>query len=58
MSIYQRLTEKRADEKALKDCMEQTIEELLSTETDVDHPGMLLGDIQSGKTRGFTGIIH
>jgi len=57
MSIYKRLTEKRGDDKALMDCMEQTMDELLSTETDVDHPGMLLGDIQSGKTRGFTGII-
>jgi hypothetical protein len=57
MNIYKRLTVKRGDDKALMDCMEQTIDELLSTETDVDHPGMLLGDIQSGKTRGFTGII-
>ncbi len=57
MDIYKRLTEKRGDDKALMDCMEQTIEELLSKETDVEHPGMLLGDIQSGKTRGFTGII-
>jgi hypothetical protein len=57
MSIYERLTAKRGDDEALMDCMEQTIQELLSTETDVEHPGMLLGDIQSGKTRGFTGII-
>jgi len=57
MDIYKRLTEKRKDSKELMDCMEQTIDELLLNKTDVEHPGMLLGDIQSGKTRGFTGII-
>jgi hypothetical protein len=57
MGIYDRLTAKRKDSKELRDCMEQTVDELLSKKTDVEHPGMLLGDIQSGKTRGFTGII-
>lgn len=57
MSLYDRLTKKRNDSPELKDCMELTIKELLLTKTDVEHPGMLLGDIQSGKTRGFTGII-
>ncbi len=57
MSIYERLTQKRGDSEKLKECMELTIEELLKNKTDVEHPGMLLGDIQSGKTRGFTGII-
>jgi len=33
--------------------MEQTIDLLLSNKTDADHPGMLLGDIHSGKTRAF-----
>jgi len=57
MGIYERLTAKREDSQELKDCMEQTVRELLNKDTDVEHPGMLLGDIQSGKTRGFTGII-
>lgn len=57
MGIYERLTQKRGDSQKLKECMEQTIDELLQNKTDVEHPGMLLGDIQSGKTRGFTGII-
>lgn len=57
MDIYNRLTQKRGDSKELMECMEQTVKELISKNTDVEHPGMLLGDIQSGKTRGFTGII-
>jgi hypothetical protein len=57
MGIYERLTDKRKDSKELRGCMEQTIQELLSKNTDVEHPAMLLGDIQSGKTRAFTGII-
>ena len=57
MTLYERLTNKRKDSDELKECMELTIKELLSKKTDVEHPGMLLGDIQSGKTRGFTGII-
>lgn len=57
MGIYERLTKKRGDSDALKRCMEETVESLLHNRTDVEHPGMLLGDIQSGKTRGFTGII-
>lgn len=57
MGIYDRLTKKRGDSDALKRCMEETVDLLLQNKTDVEHPGMLLGDIQSGKTRGFTGII-
>ncbi len=56
-NIYARLTEKRQDSDELKKCMEDTVRELMSKETDVEHPGMLLGDIQSGKTRAFIGII-
>ncbi len=57
MGLYDRLTKKRDDSKELMACMEHTVQELLSNKTDVENPGMLLGDIQSGKTRGFTGII-
>ena len=35
----------------------ETVDELISRETTSRHPGMLLGKIQSGKTRAFWGII-
>jgi hypothetical protein len=38
-------------------CIRRTVERLLSTETTVDHPGMLLGKIQSGKTKTFLGVV-
>jgi hypothetical protein len=41
----------------LKKCIEETVESILSNETTSDHPGMLLGKIQSGKTRTFIGAI-
>jgi hypothetical protein len=33
------------------------VERLLSTETTADRPGMLLGKIQSGKTKTFLGAV-
>jgi hypothetical protein len=38
-------------------CVRETIAALLSQSTDARKPGMLLGKIQSGKTRAFLGII-
>jgi hypothetical protein len=38
-------------------CAEETSAELLSTATTSDHPGMLLGKVQSGKTRTFISIL-
>ncbi len=35
----------------------ETVQKLLDTETNVDRPGMLLGKIQSGKTKTFIAII-
>ncbi len=48
--------EKQYDEK-LQKCIEETVDWLLTKETDVKHPGLLLGMIQSGKTRAFIGVI-
>jgi hypothetical protein len=39
------------------ECVETVVDRLLSTETTDDRPGMLLGKIQSGKTRAFMGSI-
>ena len=38
-------------------CAEETVSELLSTATTSDNPGMLLGKVQSGKTRTFISIL-
>ena len=37
--------------------MEETVTKLLANQTSMDRPGMLLGKIQSGKTRAFIGIV-
>lgn len=38
-------------------CAERTVERLLNTATTSDHPGMLLGKVQSGKTRTFISVL-
>ena len=38
-------------------CIERTVTKLRAVETSAGRPGMLLGKIQSGKTRTFLGII-
>src|ERR1700721_26760 len=38
-------------------CAEETVAELLQKATSSDHPGMLLGTVQSGKTRTFISIL-
>jgi hypothetical protein len=40
-----------------RNCIVETIEGLLTKTTTPDNPGMLLGKIQSGKTRTFLGVI-
>lgn len=40
-----------------KRCIEATVERSLQTTTTADRPGMLLGKIQSGKTRTFLGVM-
>ena len=41
----------------LQDCIENTVNQLTTNTTNFNSPGMLLGKIQSGKTRTFIGII-
>ena len=38
-------------------CAEETVAALLTTATTSDHPGMLLGKVQSGKTRTFISVL-
>ena len=47
----------REDSIELQTAIRETVDELLSLDTNPDRPGILLGKIQSGKTRGFIGII-
>jgi len=55
--MFKELTEKREDTAALIQCMEDTVKKLLENETSSNNPGILLGKIQSGKTRAFIGIM-
>ena len=40
-----------------KKCIVETVDALLTKTTTPDNPGMLLGKVQSGKTRTFLGVI-
>ncbi len=61
-TFYERLKAERAragapDSLEYDTCVRGTVDDLLALETTSHHPGMLLGKIQSGKTRAFLGII-
>jgi hypothetical protein len=55
--FYARLRDKRQDDDALAACIERVVNQLETSATTGDKPGMLLGKIQSGKTRAFVGVI-
>jgi hypothetical protein len=55
--FYERLRVDRGDGADLATVVVDTVKELTTRETDEIRPGMLLGKIQSGKTRAFLGII-
>ena len=57
MSFYTYLTNLRNDTVELKNTMQSTVQNLIAHNTDDLKPGILLGMIQSGKTRAFTGVI-
>lgn len=57
MSYYKYITEKREDPEELKAVMESVTDDILKYSTDEIKPGVLLGLIQSGKTRTFIGVI-
>ncbi len=56
-NFYARLRQKREDSDELAACIERVVNQLEDVATTDDRPGMLLGKIQSGKTRGFVGAI-
>ncbi|MCA0984218.1 Z1 domain-containing protein [Halobacillus yeomjeoni] len=55
--FFQNLKRKNQYNEELQSCMTRTMEKLLETSTSEHHPGMLLGKIQSGKTRTFIGVM-
>lgn len=57
MSFYRYITEKRKDSEELKGVMEAVTKDLQKHNTNEIKPGILLGLIQSGKTRAFLGIM-
>jgi hypothetical protein len=56
-TFYPAFTEKGDYSPEQKACIEKTVAKLTATTTSSDRPGMLLGKIQSGKTKTFMGII-
>lgn len=56
-AFFDTLVKAREDSNELKKCIEEVVEKLLKCDTNVEKPGMLLGKIQSGKTRAFIGVI-
>ena len=55
--FYARLKSFRNDSDELAECIERVVDQLNSSVTSDSLPGMLLGKIQSGKTRAFVGVI-
>lgn len=55
--FYHFLKDKNHYEREYLTCMENTVYHLLDQQTSANKPGMLLGKIQSGKTRTFLGIM-
>ena len=55
--FYERLRKERHDGADLVSVVIDTVNDLTTQATDENRPGMLLGKIQSGKTRAFLGII-
>lgn len=55
--IYKNFIETKNYSSSLQDCIENTVDNLTQNKTNFNSPGMLLGKIQSGKTRTFIGIM-
>ncbi len=55
--FYNKLTLARKDTDDLKSCIEETVANLTKLDTSSKKPGILLGKVQSGKTRAFLGVM-
>jgi Z1 domain len=56
-TFYPRLKSLRNDDEELAGCIKRIVDRLEAGGTTGQKPGMLLGKIQSGKTRAFVGVI-
>ena len=55
--IYPAFIKEKSYTQDLQDCIESTVDNLINKKTNIVSPGMLLGKIQSGKTKTFIGVI-
>jgi Z1 domain-containing protein/type III restriction/modification enzyme restriction subunit len=55
--FYDQLAGKRADPPELRAAVEEVLNQLQKEATSTQRPGILLGRVQSGKTRAFLGVI-
>ena len=55
--FYDQLASKRGDPSELREKVEEVLEKLQTQATSTKRPGILLGRVQSGKTRAFLGVI-
>lgn len=55
--FYDQLASKRGDAPELREKVEEVVQELQVQVTSTKRPGILLGRVQSGKTRAFLGVI-
>ncbi|MDB5070781.1 MAG: Serine phosphatase RsbU, regulator of sigma subunit [Candidatus Eremiobacteraeota bacterium] len=55
--FYNTIAAERNDPPELRTCINRIASRLIANATSTDRPGMLLGKIQSGKTRAFLGVI-
>ena len=55
--FYETFVKEKEYAEDLQKCIEETVDWLLTKNTTDKHPGLLLGMIQSGKTRAFIGVI-
>jgi Z1 domain len=55
--FYDQLAGKRADPPELRAAVEEVLDQLQKESTSTQRPGILLGRVQSGKTRAFLGVI-
>jgi hypothetical protein len=55
--LYDQLAGKRADPPELRSAVEEVLDQLQKQATSTQRPGILLGKVQSGKTRAFLGVI-
>ena len=55
--FYDQLAGRRADPPELRAAVEEVLDQLQKEATSTQRPGILLGRVQSGKTRAFLGVI-